>query len=132
MEKATTYFKRIDHVEIIPSDFEASMKFYCDILGFEAGPRYPVNMPPLREIVYLTLGDTMLELLAVENPADASTEAWQTGYRMMAIEVEDMDSALSYLAEHGIKPAWGPMDLGGTKRAEIVDPDGLGIELREW
>ena len=132
MGNANQLFKRIDHVEIIPSDFEKSLAFYCDVLGFKAGERYAVDMPPLREIVYLTLGDTVLELLSVKDPAQASAEAWQVGYRMMALEVADMDEALAYLADHDVKPVWGPMDLGGPKRAEITDPDGLGIELRDW
>jgi glyoxylase I family protein len=51
---------------------------------------------------------------------------------MMAIEVEDMEEALSFLAERDSIPHWGPVDLGATKRAEISDPDGLGIELRQW
>ena len=132
MDYASDHFKRIDHVEIIPSDFEMSLAFYCDVLGFDADERHPVDMPPLREIVYLTLGDTMLELLSIENPSAGSGEQWQVGYRMMALEVDDMDEALAYLGKHHIEPAWGPLNIGGSKRAEITDPDGLGIELRDW
>jgi glyoxylase I family protein len=125
-------FKRIDHVEIVPSDFEKSLAFYRDVLGFTAGQRHAIGMSPLREIIYLSLGDTVLELLAVENPEMPPETPWRVGYRMMAIEVEDMDDALAYLEERDVHPTWGPVDLGGTKRAEIADPDGLGIELREW
>ena len=125
-------FKRIDHIEIIPSNFETSLAFYSDILGFEAGERHEVNIPPLKEIVYLSLGDTTLELMRVDNPADPFTEDWQSGYRMMAIEVDNMDEAINFLNNKGVAITWGPMDLGGPKRAEIVDPDGLGIELRQW
>ncbi len=132
MDYASNHFKRIDHVEIIPSDFETSLAFYRDVLGFQAGERHPVDMPPLREIVYLTIGDTMLELLSVEDPAPASNEQWQVGYRMMALEVENMEEAIAYLSRHNVEPVWGPMDIGGSKRAEVTDPDGLGIELREW
>ena len=28
-------FKRIDHIEIVPSNTEKSLEFYCKILGFE-------------------------------------------------------------------------------------------------
>jgi hypothetical protein len=35
-----------------------------------------------------------------------------------------MEEALSFLAERDIIPHWGPVDLGGTKRAEITDPGG--------
>ena len=50
----------------------------------------------------------------------------------MALEVANMDKALVYLASKGIKPTWGPVDLGKSKRAEVKDPDGLSIELRQW
>ena len=62
----------------------------------------------------------------------ASQPGDHLGYRMMALEVEDMDAALAYLAGKGIKPSWGPVALGPAKRAEIHDCDGLPIELRQW
>ncbi len=46
-------FKRIDHVEIIPRDFEKSIKFYTEILGFKVKQRLSVTVPPLEEIAYL-------------------------------------------------------------------------------
>ena len=126
-------FRRIDHVEIIPTYFERSLDFYREILGFEIWQRTSVDMPPLNEIAYLKLGDTMLELLSVDGAVEAAAEQWQVGYRMMALEVENMAEAVQYLKDRDVPITWGPMDLDrGTKRAEIQDPDGLGIELREW
>lgn len=125
-------FKRIDHVEIIPTDAERTIDFYTNILGFKMKERMAVGMPPLKEIMYLTLGDTMIEILSVENPAPASENPWAVGYRGMAIEVDNMEEAVVYLKEKGVPITWGPMDLGTSKRAEIQDPDGLVIELRQW
>jgi glyoxylase I family protein len=125
-------FKRIDHLEFIPSDFEKSIAFYCGVLGFTLKQRLTVAVPPLEEIAYLKLGDTVLELLRVSDAACATTEPWSVGYRMMALEVEDMDKAVEYLAEQGVPITWGPVDLGDAKRAEIHDIDGLAIELRQW
>ncbi len=125
-------FKRIDHVEIVPSEMERTLQFYREILGFEIWQRQQVNMPPLQEVVYLKLADTMLEILSVDDAEEPSSSQWQVGYRMMALEVEDMEEVVRYLQERGVETTWGPMDLGGTKRAEIKDPDGLAIELREW
>jgi glyoxylase I family protein len=125
-------FKRIDHVEIIPSDFEKSIAFYCDVLGFTVKQRMKVESHPLEEIVYLKLGDTVLELLRVTDPACVTTEPWGVGYRLMALEVEDMDKTIEYLAEQGVPITWGPVNLGSSKRAEIHDIDGLAIELRQW
>jgi hypothetical protein len=36
MSREPRIFKKIDHVEIVPSDFEESLVFYCDVLGFTA------------------------------------------------------------------------------------------------
>ena len=125
-------FKRIDHVEIIPRDFEASVKFYTEVLGFTVKQRFPIAAPPLEEIAYLELGDTVLELMRVPDAAFVTAEPWSAGYRMMALEVEDMDRAIEYLAGKGVAVTWGPVDLGKSKRAEIHDVDGLPIELRQW
>jgi glyoxylase I family protein len=125
-------FKRIDHIEIIPTDFERSMKFYTEVLGFIVKERMPVPAPPLQEIAYLKLGDTMLELMRVADTAAKPEAPWHVGYRMMALEVDDMDKAIEYLAGKGVPVTWGPVTMGPTKRAEIQDPDGLSIELRQW
>ena len=125
-------FKRIDHVEIIPRDFERSIGFYTGVLGFVIKQRLKVAAPPLVEIAYLELGGTVLELMRVPDAACATTEPWSTGYRMMALEVVDMDQAIEYLAGKGVAITWGPVDLGKSKRAEIHDTDGFPIELRQW
>jgi glyoxylase I family protein len=125
-------FKRIDHVEIAPSDLEKSIAFYTEVLGFRMKERVPLDLPILRQVVYLELGDTMLELLDYVSPAPADPTI-RVGYRIMALEVESMKDALAFLAEKGIEPTQPPMDVGGgALRAEIVDVDGLTIELRQW
>ena len=43
-----------------------------------------------------------------------------------------MEAATTYLGGQGVGVTWGPTDLGDCIRAEITDPDGLTIELREW
>ena len=54
------------------------------------------------------------------------------GYRMMALEVDDMKEALAYLKTKGIEAVWGPMIRETYARAEICDPNGYRIELRHW
>lgn len=125
-------FKRIDHIEIIPRDLEKAIGFYTEVLGFTIRQRMTVDASPLEEIAYLALGDTVLELMRVKEPATGERHPWQTGYRMMAIEVEDMDQAVTYLAGRGVSVTWGPVTMGTTIRAEIHDPDGNPIELRQW
>ncbi|MFC1995454.1 VOC family protein [Chloroflexota bacterium] len=125
-------FKRIDHVEIIPTDFDRTISFYTQILGFTMRERSRVDGPPLEEIAYLELGDTVIEVMLVTNPTPVSKEAQQVGYKRIALEVENMGSAVEYLKSKGVEITWGPIDLGTSIRAEFEDPDGLSVELREW
>jgi len=124
-------FTRIDHVEITPADFDRTMAFYQDILEFRLVSRMVVQGGPLTEIAYLQLGDTVIELLHFAQPAPAPTLP-TVGYRAIALEVESMEIATAYLSGKGVAVTWGPMNLGNSIRAEITDPDGLTIELREW
>jgi glyoxylase I family protein len=125
-------FKRIDHIEIIPQDFQRSMDFYTKILGFKIKVQRKIDKPPLIEIAFLELKDSVIEIMSVENPAPPSGNPWQVGYPRLAIEVEDMDKAIQYLKSKGVEISMAPILLGKSKRAEIKDPDGLSIELRQW
>ena len=125
-------FKRIDHVEIIHSDFERTIAFYSDVLGFSMEERLSVDSPPMTEIAFLRLGDTVLELISVTNPRPVSKEVYQVGYKRIALEVDDMEGAVNYLKTKGIEMTWGPINLGKSVRAEFEDPEGLFIELRQW
>lgn len=125
-------FKRIDHVEITPGDLEKTIAFYTEILGFKIQMRKKIDdSPPLREVVFVELGGTVLELVSVADPLPPS-RAPQVGYRGIALEVDDMEKAVAYLKSKGVGLSWGPVTLGTSKRAEIKDPDGLMIELRQW
>lgn len=77
------------------------------------------------------MGDTVIELLHTENPAPIPASV-TVGYRAIALEVESMEAATAYLRTRGVFVTWGPLDMGLSIRAEITDPDGLVIELREW
>jgi len=61
--------KRIDHVEITTGKMEETMAFYTNVLGFKIKERNKMDRPPLQEIAFLTLGDTMIEILGAKDPA---------------------------------------------------------------
>jgi catechol 2,3-dioxygenase-like lactoylglutathione lyase family enzyme len=125
-------FKRVDHVEIIPGDPERTIDFYTSILNFQIKSRNAVKKPPMQEVIYLELGDTVIEIISVDNAAPKSEAPWQVGYRGISLEVENMAKAVEYLKGKSIDLAMEPIDLGGSFRGEIRDPDGLIIELRQW
>jgi glyoxylase I family protein len=124
-------FKRIDHIELVTADPERAERFYTEMLGFKVRSR--ATVPGGLDLVYLDLGGTTVELLKyTEPPPGPAAEGLRLGYRMMALEVEDMQQALDALKKQGIEPVWGPVTRPEYARAEIRDPDGNHIELRQW
>ena len=124
-------FKRIDHVELVTAEPQRLERFYTEVLGFRVRDR--VTVPGGLDLVYLDLGGTTVELLTYTSPPpQPAAEGLRLGYRMIALEVEDMGRALEYLKGKGIEPAWGPVTRPDYARAEIRDPDGNHIELRHW
>jgi glyoxylase I family protein len=87
----------------------------------------------LLELAYLELGGTTVELMSYPEADPAPREPGERlGWRLMALEVDDMDAALAYLKGKGIEASWGPKKAPDYARAEIRDPDGNAIELRQW
>lgn len=125
-------FKRVDHVEIVPTNPDKTIDFYVSIIGAKIKSRNEVKMPPMREVIYLELGDTVIEIISVDDPMPTSKASWEVGYRGIAFEVENMTEAVAYLEGKGIPIAKEPVDIGDSFRGEIRDPDGLIIELRQW
>lgn len=125
-------FKRVDHVEIVPMNAEKTIEFYVNVFGFKIRDRQEVKMPPMKEVIYLELGDTVIEIISADDPSPKSEALWEVGYRGLALEVEDMPTAIDHLVSKGITIAREPVDVGDSFRGEIRDPDGLMIELRQW
>jgi glyoxylase I family protein len=129
-------FKRIDHVEIVTQDPERTERFYTDVLGFRVKARDRVERSGLGvpiDLVYLDLGGTTVELITYQGAAVAPMPASEhLGYRMIALEVDDMQQTADYLKGKGVDIVWGPMTRPGYARAEIEDPNGFRIELRQW
>jgi len=128
-------FKRIDHIELLTANSERAIAFYTGALGFKVRARDRVPNTPLGplELAYLDLGGTTIELMTYPEAKPAAREPGERlGYRMMALEVEDLDAALAALKEKGVDPSWGPVRRPSYARAEIRDVDGNPIELRQW
>ena len=128
-------FKRIDHIELATGQPEQAVRFYTEVLGFTVRARDRIPGTPLGplELVYLDLGGTKVELICYpEARPEPAPSAEHLGYRMMAIEVEDMEKALGHLATKGVQAVWGPKVREKYARAEICDPEGNHIELRQW
>ena len=129
-------FKRIDHVEIVTQDLERAVQFYTDVLGFKVRARDHIDRSGLGvtlDLVYLDLGGTGIELMKYGGTVAPAPAQEHLGYRMMALEVADMQSTIDYLKTKSVPITWGPrVREGEYSRTEIRDPDGHSIELRHW
>ena len=129
-------FKRIDHVEIVTDQPQRTEQFYTDVLGFTVRRRDRVERSGLGvpiDLVYLDLGGTTVELITYNGAAvDPAPQTEHLGYRMIALEVDDMNEAAEYLKTKGVDIVWGPRVTPDYARAEICDPNGYHIELRQW
>jgi catechol 2,3-dioxygenase-like lactoylglutathione lyase family enzyme len=129
-------FKRIDHVEIVTDRLEETERFYTEILGFRIKARDHIVRPGGAgglKLTYLDLGGTTVELIAYEGlPVEPAPHSEHLGYRMMALEVDDMNRAREHLKLNGVDIVWGPVVRDTYARAEICDPNGFRIELRQW
>ena len=129
-------FKRIDHVEIVTDQPKRTEEFYTDVLGFTVKARDRIERSGLGvpiDLVYLDLGGTVVELITYNGAAvDPAPQKEHLGYRMIAIEVDDMQQAADYLKTKGVDIVWGPRVAPTYARAEICDPNGYHIELRQW
>ena len=129
-------FKRIDHVEIVTDQPERTEEFYSDVLGFTVKARDRIERSGLGvpiDLVYLDLGGTVVELITYNGATvDPAPQKEHLGYRMIAIEVDDMQQAADYLKTKGVDIVWGPRVAPTYARAEICDPNGYHIELRQW
>jgi glyoxylase I family protein len=129
-------FKRIDHVEIVTAQLGRTVEFYTQVLGFKIISRDRIDRSPLgvaMDLVYLELGGTTVELISYEGgPVGPAPQGEHLGYRMMALEVDDMQNTVEYLTTKRIAIVWGPKVREKYARAEIRDPNGYNIELRQW
>ncbi len=128
-------FKRIDNVEIVTDRPAESERFYTEVLGFRVRARDHIDRPGggALDLAYLDLGGTTVELISYQGVAVApEPEREHLGYRMLALEVSDMSAAAAYLKERGVGIVWGPVVRPAYARAEICDPNGFRIELRQW
>ena len=129
-------FKRIDHIELLTAAPGRAIAFYTGVLGFRERERRRIPETPSGplDLVYLELGGTTVEVMcypeaqAIQDRSDGLRLGWQC----LALEVDDMDGALDFLRRHGVEAAWGPVKRPDYARAEIRDPDGNPIELRQW
>lgn len=123
-------FKRIDHIAFIVANREKSVSFYEENFGFQKYYEHDVPVPVIEKIVYLKLGDTVLELIHMPKGAQ------NTGYHF-CLESDNFDADYIRLKNAGIPVQTEPHPASAREAGEehwrrvvFVGPDGEHIEFR--
>ena len=122
---------RLLHTMLRVTNLDASIKFYCDVLGMRLLRRkdYPEGKFTLAFVGYGEESDTTV--LELTHNWDVSEYDLGDAYGHVAVGVEDVYQACADVEKRGgrvVRPA-GPMKGGSTVIAFVEDPDGYKIEL---
>ena len=118
----------ISHTAYGVADLETSLGFYVDGLGFTEVFRFD-HEDGTPWLIYLHAGGTtFIELF----PEGSVSEAGDTSYKHLCLQVDDLDATLAEMATRGMEPL-GPASQGrdGNLQAWFRDPDGNPIEFMQ-
>lgn len=117
-------------VALTTSDYERSMKFYCDGLGIEPSALW--SNGGWRALI-LDMGKATLELFdEIQAATIDQIEAEQriSGQVRFALQVPDLKTAMERLLEHGAILVHPPiLTPWGDYNVRLQDPDGMQITL---
>ena len=127
---------RIGHVHLKVADLERSLRFYCDVLGFELTQRYGKGAAFISAGGYHHhIGLNTWESLGGSPPPPGTTGLYHTA--ILYPDRPALADALRRLIKVGI-PLDGAADHGVSEALYLRDPDENGVELyrdrpeREW
>jgi len=117
--------KRLQHLVLWVSNVERSVRFYCDVLGFEVKRRFPnaafLIIPGTGDDHHLGLFEQTGVAQPDERVARMYHSAWEIG------ELPDLSRARRRLIEAGALV--GQSDHGTSLSLYAKDPDGLEFEV---
>lgn len=117
--------RRLQHLVLWVSNVERSVRFYCDVLGFEVKRRHPraafLKIPGTPDDHHLGLFEQTGVAPPDERVARMYHAAWEVG------DLTDLARARRRLREAGALV--GESDHGASLSLYARDPDGLELEL---
>lgn len=126
-------------IAITCSNFEESLDFYNNKLGFEIVMDLEIPDELARDVglaptgfrqVRLQAGNTLIKLMDIESPPQTPTEEFSAGVRWLTFIVEDIEQTINNLKQNGVEflsESISAPDAAGVVCAK--DPDGILIEL---
>jgi len=120
----------IEHATIRCRNIEESIDFYRKM--FQAELLFRRNLPGGKTIVYLRLGDSMLELMGFGAARDAGDPRELYGIHHIGIKTLDFDASYRDLKAKGAEFLVEPFSpVPGIRLAFLKDPNGAVLEIAE-
>ena len=128
---------RPDHAGISVADLEASIAWYCDMLGFTVDR--VVDIPEdIGRLALIRHGDFLLELFAIPGAAPLpderrhpATDLRTQGVKHVAYAVADIRALMEHLKAQGVDVVWDVVLHDGTWCAFVRDNSGNLVEFVE-
>jgi glyoxylase I family protein len=122
----------VHHIAIIASDYEASKRFYTDVLGFALEAEYYREARESWMGKLALNGGYIVELFSFPDSPARRSGPEQLGLRHLAFAVHDVPAARDELESRGV-PCEELREDPNTGRGMFFfrDPDGLPLEIYE-
>ncbi len=126
-------------IAITCSNFEESLDFYYNKLGFEIVLDLDIPEALAQDVglaptgfrqVRLKAGNTLIKLMDIESPPPTPTDEFSAGVRWLTFIVADIQKTVENLKQNGVEFLSEPIsapDAAGVVCAK--DPDGILIEF---
>jgi glyoxylase I family protein len=123
---------RTHHVAIICSEYEASKRFYTQILGLEIISEVHRRERDSYKLDLRVSDDVQIELFSFPDAPKRLSYPEACGLRHLAFEVSAIEEAVKELEDRGVVVERVRIDEHTGKRFTFfADPDGLPLELYE-
>jgi catechol 2,3-dioxygenase-like lactoylglutathione lyase family enzyme len=120
----------IEHVSIRCRDLETSLDFFRRM--FEAEVMLRRELDESRKIVYLRIGDSMLELMEMGTASEPVDPREHYGVHHIGIKVDDFESVYQDLQAKGADFIDEPFEpTPGIRLVFLREPNGAVIELAQ-
>jgi lactoylglutathione lyase len=115
---------RINHIGISVTNFEESLKFYTQVMGFKEAYRFPSqNGQPSTTFLQVNR-DTFIEM--------APANGRPAGLTHIGLYSEDAQASVMRFRQAGTTVADSrPSENSGSRLANVTDPDMIRIEINE-
>ncbi|MBQ2342197.1 MAG: VOC family protein [Bacteroidaceae bacterium] len=119
----------VNHIAIICSDYQASLGFYCSVLGCRIiSEEYRAERRSMMTKLSLG-GEYLIELFTFPDSPDRPSYPEACGLRHLAFTVENLAQTVQELERMGVPHEPVRTAPNGEQCCFIHDPDGLPIEL---